>query len=501
MPTGTVILVGAGPGDPGLLTLKGAQAIERADVVVYDRLVSPAVLARIPARAERIDVGKESGSHPVPQRRIQEILCEKALEGKQVVRLKGGDPFLFGRGGEELAFLAAHGIPFAEVPGIPSAIAAPAYAGIPVTSRGAARSLHIFTGHARNDKPPCLPYEAMAELGGTLVFLMGVAALGHICAGLLEAGLSPQTPAAVVENGTLPAQRRISAPLAEIAAAACAKRVRSPAILIVGEVCAQAGALDWFTHLPLFGCRVALTMPENTASPLAERLRALGADVIPFPCIHTEEFPQNDALRAAIGRLRDYRFVVFTSPRGVDAFFHALRDLDLDTRALAGCRVAAIAAHTAARLAAYGIRADLVPRKVGGSPLAEAILNSQEPGRHILLCRSARGDPALPELLRAGGFVVDDVSVYETRALPGDADNDARLAACPPDIVVFTSGSAVDAFLTRTALPPETVRAVCIGETTAARARLLGIRCAVAPRPDPDALVQTICEVKNHGTL
>lgn len=500
MQTGEVILVGAGPGDPGLLTLKGAQVLALADVVVYDRLVSPAVLAAIPAHAERIDVGKESGHHPVPQQRIQEILRDKALEGKRVVRLKGGDPFLLGRGGEELAFLAAHGIPFAEVPGIPSAIAAPAYAGIPVTNRGAARSLHILTGHAKDNEPPDFPYDALCRLGGTLVFLMSVSTMAGICAGLLKAGMEPSTPAAIVENGTLPAQRRISSPLSRIVEEAHAQSVHSPAILIVGEVCTQADTLDWFTRLPLFGCRIALTMPEDTAQPLAERLRAFGAEPLACPCIHPVELPDDEPLRGAIRHLRAYRFLVFSSRRGAEAFFRTLHAMGLDARALAGTQVAAIAARTAARLADFGIRADLVPEQAGGICLAEAILQEAQPGDHILLCRSAQSTHTLPDRLRAGGLQVDDLPVYETRESDA-AWPVASFTDCPPDFVVFTSGSAVDAFLHRSGMHREAIRGVCIGETTAAYARSRGIRCAVADRPDPDVLVHTICEVMKHGTL
>lgn len=499
MPTGQVILVGAGPGDPCLLTLKGARALAQADVVVYDRLVSPAVLAHIPADAERIDVGKESGFHRVPQARIQEILCEKAQEGKRVVRLKGGDPFLFGRGGEEMAYLSAHGVPFVEIPGIPSAIAAPAYAGIPVTSRGAARSLHILTGHAKSNEPPALPYDALTKVGGTLVFLMGVATMPAICDGLLQAGMAPETPASIVENGTTPCQRRVSATLAQIVNEAHRQAVHSPAILVVGDVCAQADMLDWFTHLPLFGCRVALTMPEDTAHPLADRLLECGAEPVFFPCIETVELSENKALHTAIRHLRDYRFLVFSSRRGVDAFFRTLHEMELDTRALAGIQVAAVARQTAAHLLNFGIRADLVPEQAGGIHLAETILQAAQTGDRALLCRSAQGSPTLPERLRAGGLEITDLPVYETRALP--TESAPPFPDIPPDFVVFTSGSAVDAFVSRSAMRPEKIRGVCIGETTAARARAHGIHCTTAARPDPDALIHTICEVKQHGTL
>ena len=248
---GMVTLVGAGPGDPGLLTVKGRQALEQAQVVVYDRLVGPEILALIPAQAEAIDVGKRASHHPVPQEQISRILLEKAQQGKRVVRLKGGDPFLFGRGGEELELLSEHHIPFQEVPGITSAIAAPAYAGIPVTHRDWASSLHIVTGHQRAGKELTIDFEALVRAGGTLVFLMGVSALEAICRGLLDAGMDPATPVAVVERGTTPEQRRVSAPLGQLSQAARQAAVESPAVIVVGGVCSLAEDFDWYDSLPL----------------------------------------------------------------------------------------------------------------------------------------------------------------------------------------------------------------------------------------------------------
>ena len=265
---GKVTLVGAGPGDPGLLTRKGLEALQRADVVVYDRLVSPEILALMPEGAQQIDVGKQAARHPVPQEEINRILLEKAQAGHNVVRLKGGDPFLFGRGGEELELLAAHGVAFEEVPGITSAIAAPAYAGIPVTHRDCCSSLHIVTGHQRAGKALDIDFEALVRTKGTLVFLMGVSALGAIVAGLLGAGMDRDTPAAVVERGTTPAQRRIAAPLGELPAAAEAAGVVSPAVIVVGGVCALAEQFDWFDRLPLKGRTVAVTRPKERAGTL-----------------------------------------------------------------------------------------------------------------------------------------------------------------------------------------------------------------------------------------
>ena len=333
---GKVILVGAGPGDPGLLTRKGLEALRSADVVVYDRLVGPGILALMPEGAEQINVGKQAAHHPVPQEQINRILLDKALEGKTVVRLKGGDPFLFGRGGEELELLVEHRVPFEEVPGITSAIAAPAYGGIPVTHRDCCSSLHIITGHQRSGKELDIDFEALVRTRGTLVFLMGVSALGAICAGLLAAGMAPDTPAAVVERGTTPAQRRVSAPLAELPQAAEAAAVQSPAVIVVGRVCALAEDFDWFDALPLKGKTVAVTRPRERSGTLSARLRSLGADVWEYPCIATEPIRPCPGLEEAMERLGDYQWLALTSPAGADGLWSWLEGHGLDARPWGG---------------------------------------------------------------------------------------------------------------------------------------------------------------------
>ena len=306
MKTGQVILVGAGPGDPGLLTVKGKKALEQAEVVVYDRLVGREILDLIPPGAERIDVGKEASRHTMPQEEINQLLLDKALQGKRVVRLKGGDPFLFGRGGEELELLARHGVPFQEVPGIPSAIAVPAYGGIPVTHRDCASSLHIVTGHQRAGKPLDIPFQALVRAGGTLVFLMGGGALEAICQGLLAAGLAPDTPAALVERGTTPRQRVILATAETLPQRARAEQAQSPGVIVVGQVCAYAGEMDWFGRLPLKGKQVIVTRPRERAGTLAQKLRELGAEVTEFPCIETVPLTPCPALEEALAHISEY---------------------------------------------------------------------------------------------------------------------------------------------------------------------------------------------------
>ena len=331
---GTVILVGAGPGDPGLLTCKGLAALEQAEVVVYDRLVSPAILARIPARAEKIDVGKQPDRHPVPQHEINRILLEKALEGKRVVRLKGGDPFLFGRGGEELELLVEQGVPFEVVPGVTSALAAPSYGGIPVTHRDFASSLHIVTGHRRAGTELAIDFDALVRTGGTLVFLMGVAALEEITAGLLQAGMDGNTPAAMVEKGSTPHQRRLNATLSTLTQRAKEERIQNPAVIVVGEVCALADRFDWFDQLPLKGEAVIVTRPEDRAGALSGKLRQLGAEVLEYPCIRTVPILPCPALEQALGNISRYQWLAFTSPAGVDTLWAWLDARGMDVRAL-----------------------------------------------------------------------------------------------------------------------------------------------------------------------
>ena len=298
--TGKVFLVSAGPGDPGLLTCRGAELIRRAEAAVYDRLVSREVLELLPEHAEKIPVGKFAGRHPVPQEKIHEILIAKAREGKQVVRIQGGDCFLFGRGGEEGLALRQAGIPFEMVPGVTSALSAPASAGIPVTHRGLSSSVHILTGHGQKNSPVAIDYESLARTGGTLVFLMSVATIGEITEGLLRAGMAPDTPAAAVENGTMGSRRKFLVPLSELERTAAENKVQSPAVFIVGKVCGLSESLDWFAERPLFGRKILVTAPENSAGRLSALLREQGAEVLYMPCIRLEEL--DTAVREPLSR-------------------------------------------------------------------------------------------------------------------------------------------------------------------------------------------------------
>lgn len=486
---GSVILVGAGPGDPGLLTQKGRQAIENAQVVVYDRLVSPAILSLIPRDAEKINVGKESSNHLVPQEEINRILLRKAQEDKRVVRLKGGDPFLFGRGGEELELLEAAGIPFQVVPGVTSALSVPAYAGIPVTHRDFCSSVHIITGHARAGAELHIDFEALRRTGGTLVFLMSVSSLPRICRGLLDAGMAPDMPAAVVERGTLPRQRKLVSTLEKLPSEAEKAGVKSPAIIVVGKVCALSSRFDWFDGLPMKGKTVVVTRPEDRSGTLTQRLRELGAEVVDYPCIRTVAREENPELEEAMENLSRYRCLVFTSPAGPEIFFRRLRAAGRDARALSGLTLAAIGPKTAKAMERFGVTADLVPETYDSDHLAKALETVEGP---VLLCRASRGSTALPEMLERKGIPFADVPVYDTvYAAPAPQKVDALLGETL--LVTFTSASTVRGFVE--SLPGRDLKNVigcCIGKQTEAEAKKYGLTTVVSQEATMESLVECI---------
>ena len=486
---GSVILVGAGPGDPGLLTQKGRQAIENAQVVVYDRLVSPAILSLIPRDAEKINVGKESSNHLVPQEEINRILLRKAQEDKRVVRLKGGDPFLFGRGGEELELLEAAGIPFQVVPGVTSALSVPAYAGIPVTHRDFCSSVHIITGHARAGAELHIDFEALRRTGGTLVFLMSVSSLPRICRGLLDAGMAPDMPAAVVERGTLPRQRKLVSTLEKLPSEAEKAGVKSPAIIVVGKVCALSSRFDWFDGLPMKGKTVVVTRPEDRSGTLTQRLRELGAEVVDYPCIRTVAREENPELEEAMENLSRYRCLVFTSPTGPEIFFRRLRAAGRDARALSGLTLAAIGPKTAKAMERFGVTADLVPETYDSDHLAKALETVEGP---VLLCRASRGSTALPEMLERKGIPFADVPVYDTvYAAPAPQKVDALLGETL--LVTFTSASTVRGFVE--SLPGRDLKNVigcCIGKQTEAEAKKYGLATVVSQEATMESLVECI---------
>ena len=461
---GKVVLVGAGPGDPGLLTIRGREALSQADVVVYDRLVGPAILAMMPEKAEKIDVGKEASHHKVPQWQINQILLDKALEGKNVVRLKGGDPFVFGRGGEELELLVEHGVEFEEVPGITSAIAACAYAGIPVTHRDFCSSLHIITGHAKAGAELSIDFEALVRTKGTLVFLMGVTAMPKIVEGLLQAGMDPEMPAAMVESGTTPAQRRCDATLETLPERAAAMGIHSPAIIIVGKVCALAKDFCWFEKRPLRGQKILVTRPKERAGTLSDKLRALGADVVEYPCIETVPIVPCPEMERALGRIQAYQWLAFTSPAGVEAFWNCLRGMGKDARQLGGVRLAAIGSGTARALAGHGLTADLIPSVYDAAHLGAELA---EQGGKVLILRAEIGSTALTEALEKGNMAYDDIPVYRTvYENPRSEELRGMLEAGELTYVTFTSASTVKGFVSSVGEGADfsQITGLCIGE-------------------------------------
>ena len=482
----TVWLVGAGPGDPGLLTRRGAEVLAMAEVVVHDRLANPVLLDLAPPDAQRISVGKAPGNVEMNQDQINAVLVEHGSAGKRVVRLKGGDPFVFGRGGEEAEAMIAAGVQFEVVPGITSAIAAAAYGGIPVTHRGLSTHVTIVTGHEDPAKGRTdVEWEALARVGGTVVILMGASRVGDIATRLIAGGRSPETPVAAVRNGTRPDQTTIRATLGTLADAG----VRAPSAIIVGEVAALD--LAWFETRPLFGRRIVVTRAREQASELRIRLEALGAEVLELPAIRVEP------VDFALPPLHRYAWIVFTSANGVRAFFErGLEAAGLDTRALGGLRVAAIGPGTAGALEARGIRPDLVPDRFVAESLLEGFPAPGSPGERVLLARAEQARDVLPEGLGERGHAVDVLAVYRTVQAEPEAGLLEHVRAGDVDALTFTSSSTVNNFLD--VVGPATDAGplvVSIGPVTSATARERGLRVAAEADPHTiDGLVAAIVE-------
>lgn len=490
---GKVILVGAGPGDPGLLTAKGHACIKSAEVVVFDRLVGPAILSLMPENAEKIDVGKQAANHKIPQEQINQILLDKALEGKRVVRLKGGDPFVFGRGGEELELLRDNGIDFEVVPGITSAIAGAAYGGIPVTHRDFCSSLHIITGHARAGKPLEIDFDALIRTGGTLVFLMGVSAMPMIVEGLLNAGMSPDMPAAMVEKGTLPTQRRADATLKTLPTVAAEMGIKSPAIIIVGRVCELAEGFCWFDKLELRGKRILVTRPKERAGTLSSRLTALGAEVTEYPCIETVPILPCGEMERALKNISSYEWLVFTSPAGVECMWDELKRSGKDARALGSVKLAAIGSGTEKALNKCGLSADLIPTVYDAEHLGAELAGKA--GGRVLILRAEIGSPALTERLSDAKIAFDDIAVYRT-IYKNDRSAELRKALenGELELVTFTSASTVRGFVGSVGEDADfsKIRGMCIGSQTADEAKKYGIPVAIAEKATIDALISLI---------
>ena len=482
-----VYLIGAGPGDPGLLTLRGRDILATADVIVYDYLAADELLAHARPDAERIYVGKIAGNHALPQNAINALLVAKAKEGKNVARLKGGDPYIFGRGGEEAEALLEAGVPFEEVPGISSVIAGPAYAGIPLTHRAWASSVTIITGHEDPTKPESAHnWQALAASASTLVFVMGMKNLPNISARLIEAGLSADTPAALITWATTARHRSHVSTLGKLPEDARTYGFSNPSLIVVGKVAALRDKLNWFEQKPLLGRSIVVTRAREQASGLAARLTELGAEVIQFPTIAIRPLADMSDVDAAVAKLASYDWVIFTSVNGVRFFRERMQAAGLDARAFAACRVAAIGPATADAVKSMGILPDFVPDAYVAESVAEGLKAFGMDGKKVLLPRAREAREVLPEELRKAGAQVDVLPVYET--VPETGNREAvleRLNQGTLSAVTFGSSSTVDNFFAQ--IPeamlrehPETALAV-IGPVTAGTLGRHGFKPTVQP--------------------
>lgn len=485
----TVFLVGAGPGDPALMTMRSLELIAQADVIVHDRLIPDRALAGASPDAQLIYAGKEGGGPSIGQDEINRLLVDHGLQGRLVVRLKGGDPFVFGRGGEEAEALRQAGVDYEVVPGVTAGIAGPAYAGIPVTHRDLASSVAFVTGHEDPAKPEsALDWAALALFPGTLVIYMGVRQLPLITSRLIDGGRSPAEPAALVQRGTWPSQRAVVGTLATLAELAERERIRAPTVAVFGAVAALRDQLAWFERRPLHGVTVAVTRARAQASSMAGRLAELGAGVIEAPAIRI------DALPGTAPDLSQYDLICLTSPNGVDALFDRLTAAGLDARAFAAARVAVIGPGTAARLGRHGIRADVVPERFVAEGLIEAL--SDVPVRRALVARAEEARDVLPDALRDRGAEVDVLALYRTVIEPLNGERIEAVRGA--DYLTFTSSSTVTNFL-RAAGGPEVwrdgarPRIVSIGPVTSHTLLQNGLPPDVeAERHDIDGVVQAV---------
>ena len=488
----TVYLVGAGPGDPGLLTARALQLLATAEVVVYDRLIPEGVLEFARPEAELVYVGKEGGGPSRPQAEIDKLLIEHGSAGRHVVRLKGGDPFVFGRGGEEAEALRRAGVPFEVVPGVTAGVAATAYAGIPVTHRDAASAVAFVTGHEDPSKAEsAIDWEALAAFPGSLVVYMGVRRLDAICQALQKGGRSPDEPAAVIERGTLPTQRTVNGTLGSLTSVAAEAAVRAPAIAVFGAVAALGPELSWFHTPPLAGVRIAVTRARAQASELAARLRELGAQVVQAPAIRV--VPRSGPV-PDLGR---YQLVCLTSPNGAHFLFERLEADGRDARALGGAQVAAIGPGTAAALRELGVIADIVPERFVAEGLIEAARDVR--AEQVLIARASEARETLPEALRAMGAEVDVLELYDTVAEPL---SEAQLReASEVDYLTFTSSSTVRFFFEAAGVEvAKGKRIASIGPITSAALRERGVEPDIeAVRHDIDGLVASLLTEKLAG--
>jgi uroporphyrinogen III methyltransferase/synthase len=503
--TGTVYLVGAGPGDPGLLTLRGGELLVTCDAIVYDALANPALLALAHVQqreppVQLYDVGKRGGSaESAKQEEINALLVRLASEGKRVVRLKGGDPLVFGRGSEEAQALAAAGVRFEIIPGVTAGIAAPAYAGIPVTHRGVSTSVTFVTGHEDPTKESnAVDWSALARAGGTIVLYMGVRGLPRIASALIGGGLPPETPAAAVEWGTHARQRTVVATMATLAEAIERARLEAPVITVIGPVVSLRDQISWFDTRPLFGKRIVVTRARSQAASLSDRLSALGAQVVEMPATRIENLDPAP-LRAAIAKLSEYGWAMFTSQNAVRIFWDQLRAASLDARALAGVKIAAVGPTTASALLDRGLAVDVSPDRFVAEGLIDVLRDRGDVrGARVLYAAAEGARETLEEGLNELGAVVDRVMLYRSTA-DGEGATSLReqLLAGEIDLVTFTSASSVNAFVDAVGTDAAArAPAASIGPVTTAAARARGLNVAIeAAQSTITGLVDAACKV------
>lgn len=510
---GKVYLVGAGPGDPRLITLKALDAVRHADVIVYDRLISPILLMHAKPEAKRIYAGKKKNLHTLTQDQINQLLVDYALEGKTVTRLKGGDPTVYGRGGEEAEMLMRHGIDYEIVPGISSIYAVPAYAGIPITHRDYASSFYVVTGHEKPDKlVSSLRWEHIAHAADTLIFLMGVSRIDVICEQLVRHGRDPETPVAVIRWGTRAEQKTLVGQLSDIAQKVRESGLLPPAVIVVGEVVRLRETLQWVEKRPLFGQRILVTRARSQASGMARRIEELGGEAVSFPVLQIE--PVRDEKRLAVldealRKIDQYDWIVFTSANGVEYTFKRLRELRIDIRKLSGAKIAAIGPQTAAALLERGIVVEDLPAIYQAESLAEHLLEKVQLGERVLVPRSAEAREVLTDTLRHAGHDVTAVDVYDN--LPAQSHVSwvvDMLESGDISIITFTSSSSVRYFVQSLQScgieAPEHLinrcKAVCIGPITEETARQYGIKVSATAREATiPSMIETLCGISLAG--
>lgn len=514
---GKVWLLGAGPGDIGLLTCKAKEVLKRAEVVIFDALISTEILALMPECAEKINAGKRAGNHTLSQLEINQILLTKALEGKQVVRLKGGDPFVFGRGGEELELLVEHGIAFEVVPGVTSAVAVPAYAGIPVTHRSMTSSFHIITGHAMQGKESQIDYHSLVKMNATLIFLMGLSSLPSICEGLLQAGMDKNMPASVISYGTVARQKKVLASIDTLVEKTKQAGITAPAIIIVGFVCALSEKYDWLETCPLGKKSVLVTRPADRISEMAEKLRFLGAQVIEMPLIRTERLKHNKKLKGVlkqISQIKEEVWLVFTSPSGIRIFFEQLKEWKLDLRKVfsSQIKIAVLGSGTKKELANYGFFADIMPKEYSAAALGDLLSKIWKEQKiyqkKLYIIRAKNGSKDLIKPLLKAGIVYEDIPLYETvfveNKLLAEKVKEILLQGML-DFITFTSASIVRSFIKAMEFCEEekdylkNFYAVCIGEKTAEEAKKYGMNILISKKAEIDSMVETIKEYRKKG--